>query len=225
MNTMLKKGLAVALAAVFTLAGCSESGGGVGYTGGGSGGGMSGGGYTTVSNEAQAIIDARTNLNYDNMSVQLDAKVSIEDVLVDILEENGIDLYGINKAGISMNVGLSGNSVGMRATGAVNDVHIASAEALVGLDSGDVYVTVPEVNPTAIKIETGESIYSALGDSEQIAKLQKEFLELEKIVLRFNMEQVLMDYLSSAVDTIGEPDETFEAYVEAGYLSKKMKGE
>ncbi len=225
MNTMIKKCLAVALAAVFTLAGCSESGGGVGYTGGGSGGGMSGGGYTTISNEAQAIIDARTNLNYDTMSVQLDANVSIEDFLVDILEENGIELYGINKAGITMNVGLGGNAVGMRATGAVNDVHIASAEAFVGLDSGDVYITVPEVNPTAIKVETGESIYSALGNSEEIAKLQKEFLELEKIILRFNTEAVLMDYLSSAVDTIGEPDETFEAYVEAGDFSKKMKGE
>ena len=86
MKIFIKKGLAVALSALFVLSGCSES--------------PKRTQFTSVSdfedsesdvNEGVQIISALNELDYNNIVVNLDADVTVEDALVEVLEANGVD--------------------------------------------------------------------------------------------------------------------------------------
>lgn len=222
MKLNLKKMLALVFCALLVLSGCSDSEGGVGY---GSGGSSAGAGFVSPAgkgnSEAEQIVNALSNLDLNNVSVTVDATLTVDDALVSMLEEEDIDLYGIKNAAVSMTVGSNRNLVGSNVKASVNDTYIASANVTADMSNGDVYFALPEVNPTAIKVEGQQELV----DSEMMALVQKEINDITKILSRYDVVALVEDYADTSLKAFGEPDDKFQQYVDAGNLSAKMNGE
>ncbi len=97
----------------------------------------------------------------------------------------------------------------------LNGTKLASMNMAVDAQTGDVYFSVPELNPTTIKASTNQGYYSGPTASEIIAQIV-EIIPEEKITNR-----LLNRYMECIVEQIDDVDEETEA-VEAGDVSQKL---
>lgn len=112
------------------------------------------------------------------------------------LDDMGIDLSELNslKVGVNMSIKDTVGSYGL--TTAVNKVNLFSANVVMDMDQGEVYLQIPELTKTYLGVDLGDYI----GDADELLEAQELNKELVKALPKqAEVEKLVNRYLTIAL--------------------------
>lgn len=179
------------------------------------------GGDKNVGDKVGDVFSILKNAGSINAAVEGEVKLSAGEGLKELIADSaGAEAKAyidwINSIKLGFDGGKSGNIFGYKMALGVNDVDLASVDAVLDMDNGGVYLTIPELNPTAVKSELGsssdiEDMKSAFAGLQELASALPDEKQAEKLVNK---------YLALLVKNIGDVEKKSEK-VTAGDVSQK----
>lgn len=130
----------------------------------------------------------------------------------------GIDLSELNslKVGVNMSIKDTVESFGL--TTAVNKVNLLSANAVMDMDRGEIYLQIPELTKTYIGVNLGDYI----GDTDELLEAQELNKEFVKALPRqAEVEKLVNRYLTIALKNIDKVSIGRKKELKVGKIAQK----
>ena len=150
-------------------------------------------------------------IDLENFSVNASFSVEFSDRLFKLLENEGEDSLsmlkeiGIEGFGGTATLSRFKDNISLSGKALVNNKNVVSASAIVDMAEGDVYVSVPEVNKTALKIDLDDlglgDLYEAFAILEGLKEAGSEFDY--KLLM-----ELYKDTAEYALTTLPEPEKS-----------------
>ncbi len=138
-----------------------------------------------------------------------------------ISQEGGAEaaamLSWIQSLGMQMDMKMDGNVYGIGGALRVNGSDLANVNAVMDLDRGYAYLSVPQLNSQAIRIRTGISV-----SSEEYQKMQALLARIADVVPEEKvLEDMLKRYITAISEQVKDVNEKSET-IKAGGVSQKV---
>jgi len=170
------------------------------------------------SSVANKMTKAAMNLDYSRISAKADVDIELSDAFVQLIEESGADLYGVKKVSADLTAGWNDNLASVDVNATVNDVDIVSGNAVLDMTGGELYLTVPELSDTSIRVGGLDAVPEETLDL--IYKAQDGLMDLVNLIIDSDVPSIAADYVDTAVSKVGAPEDTYTDEIFAGYSSK-----
>lgn len=152
-----------------------------------------------------------------NVEDQGKLKITVGDGLKDMVYEAGgyeakAAISWVDSAALSYKASIDGDSLGYNLGLDLNDTQLVTSDVVLDMESGELYMTIPEASNQAIKIDLGEQL-----SAEQM-KLLQEFLMLipdEEV-----LERITDRYIECVLDQIEASDKKSEKITAGGVTQR-----
>lgn len=115
------------------------------------------------------------------------------------VEEMDIDLSELKSLKVGANVSVKDSVFGGGLTTAVNKVNLLSVNVAADMDQGELYVQIPELTKTYVRVDMGDYI----GDTDELLECQSAQRELiESLPKQAEVEKLVRRYLKIALENI-----------------------
>ena len=121
----------------------------------------------------------------------------------------------IDSAALSYDVAVDGDKFGYDLGLDINDTQIVSADMVLALEDGEMYMTIPEISDQAIKVDLGSGM-----DAEQMAMLQEFFALIPDEEV---LERITNRYIECMFNQLEADDKESEKITAGGVTQKTTK--
>lgn len=124
--------------------------------------------------------------------------IKLADMFID-LDDIGIDLSELKSLKVGADVSVKDSVMGYGLTTAVNKVNLLSANVVMDMEQGEMYLQIPELTKTYMGVELGDYI----GDTDELLESQALNRELVKALPKqAEVEKLVRRYLTIALEHV-----------------------